>query len=1341
MSEESLVELVGPTILRNLLGYLDFSEGKPDARFRSDLNAAFEALDPDERSAPWADLHLAFRQGLAMLRSGGAEGIGRLVQAEAVVDRTLGDLLPAYRRHHQDLLHHQTDRDLWQPFFLARAFEAVLAQGSPWDQPERILRGGLKLLNDFVGWRPIALLENGRRGEVYEHERVCPIPLYWREAGFAHGRYRRLLTRAVDILRDADPQLLQEAGFVLDHLEELALDPRGYDFGHPVDRRPNYCFGEWDPEHLDAGGRYDRFVLRQVVLDGLLQRIAEQDYHPLGEEYLEEAAVVLAGTILMASGVTGGSLQAHDSSVSLTNLVPRIARLREAFYQRALQKTRGTHAERLQQEAQTMRQPFGGARRHLNQVLARGRALQLQNRHLALFLAELGYPAGSRRRIAGTAPASVRLLTEIHILLTTGRLQAERGQVPRAAEVLPRVEDLLRRGIACGALADPWNILGFQGQFPRSPAVEDSIRDSRVDDLVHAVEELFDLYARIMSEGAATGTFAPTEDLAKDMRRLADWWDRFATTTVQDIPQVHGAEAAASAELVAQALAQWRARGAATADLAFWKENLERFRTPKSFALVVEALLQQQDLQASMALLMTWLGQFESMPLEDGEHSFHQLALRWMLELCAAAGVGGESRALPEHGVSGPTAGAGGGTALARKFFDYLEANAEEFWNVPRLDILGLGEDAYGEEEDGDDLPEAEMAEEEDDEAEEEDEDDLFGAAYEDMTYQDATDDDNEAEVLDFMPQKDFDLAEEARRLEVRLRFLATLARLWNIVTRILRTAPSEDRSLAQEALASWLPRARTNFQGLLGLLDTIHEHEIPKPMGSYEALVEFDRMRMAKERLLGLVIATCMDQALAVGALRGSLDAETRVDLSPEEIAGPAWETVILDLERSLIRGEAEASRRLLSRFMPIFRQEPLLYVPLGAGGHPRQILRASLAQTILRGLAANLPRQGLLRETWQLIRLAHEMEQTQTLTGPRVTEFDRLFQVGLQAVVEALVEAALREDRDPAHVVVVLEALLEPFLAVWIEHSKTLRVAMLEVLTSEKEWQKLADFIRRYGRDLFQARFMALGNLRGILHRGVPAWLEWVAENPEGDQPLRLVEDLDRKVPRQEAAKILQIILQTVIENYDHFRDYNSTTVQSDYGDNLHQLFDFLRIKANYERNAWQYRPLGLVHEVLARRHSQAAALWREHVQILMQDNARQHLRELERLEHQHGIRLATIRDRVEEGFVRPMTIDRLCALVQPAYEAARERFEGDEPLPLEIEMEPLAAAPTGVGLDVPPWILRLESELNRVRTSQSVLVSLAETLFQVPRRQVPFKELADDLRDWKKGKSPGA
>lgn len=1287
--------------LEPILGYLNFSEGRPDPRFQRQLNDAYIHFADRGTATPWRDLQSALHEDLARLRREGKAAFRESAQAEASLRLVFEHVVPAYRKHHADLLFHVEEGDFYQPFFLARVFEAVLAQRGPWEQTQRIVAGSLKQLNDYVGHRPVAVLEGRRRGEVYDHERVRPIPLMIRGAGVARGRYEPLIARALEVLETVDPTLLRDSYFDPALLDELALDPRGYDFSHPADKRPNYCFGEWDPQHLDGKGYFRRFVLRQVTLEGLWQRVLNPGNLP-ADELLFEAACVLVGTMLMGAGTSGATPQTHDSTVTLSSLVPRIAKNREKFYAILLQRIGGPHGQRLKEEAELTRQPFGGVRQALNQYLGQQRALHMQRRHLALFLAELGYAAASRRQIRKIPVASVRMLTEMHVLLSTGQMLADRGELARAITHLKEVEDLLKRSIACGAMIDPWNILGFQGQYPRFQALEDSIHDHRVDDLTYVVDAIFNLYARVLREGAAQGDFAPGADLAQGLRRLAEWWDRFATTTVADIPNVQGAEAVKSAEHVAQALTQWRDRGAATSDLTFWKKHLDRFSSAKAFALVVEALLEEEDFRAAMALLMTWLNHADEVQLEEGDFSFHNLALRWMLALCPAD----RAPVTPGH------------CDLACKFFDFLEPNADEYWNIPQLDAAGLG---------GTLPPPREMGEEGPREEEDDSEKSIFAAAYEEVTYKDSTDDDVEGSLVEYQPNPAPELNEEAERIERRLKFHATLAKLWTIATRLVRGAERDELNRGQEALRAWTSKAREHFQGMLRFMDALHDFELPRPSGSYDSLVEFDHRRLTKERLLGIAIATCLDQGLALSALRGSAPVDIR-----EAKEGPAWEPNILRLERALLQQKPEVARSLLPEFIKHFRSEPLLYRPLHQGGHPRPILRASIAQTILRGLVTNLPRQGLLRETLQLLQLARMMEAKQDLPGPRVTEFDRLFQMGISSVVEAVVDAALRDEADPESVGSVLETVVEPFIEVWVEHCETLRVSTLDAVTSDKDWDRLVAFIRTYGHDLFNAKFMALGNLRGILHRGVGAYFDYLKEENDPLHLPKLIEDLDVGIPRADAEQILQFILQVIIENYEHYRDYTSTTTQSDYGENLFQLFDFLRLKADYDRDAWRMKPIVMVHEVLARRHGPAAALWRSQVEELTRENAEEFLEDLAELQKEHGMRMATIMDRLEERFVRPMALDRLCALVEPTLEEAPKYLDSESTFALEDELEPFAARPSGVGLDMPPWIQRLEDELERVKTSNTALASLAENLFQVPKAPLAFASLADQFKD---------
>jgi hypothetical protein len=1304
--EERLAKLEQAAPLSGLLGWLNFSDGRPDARWQKQLNDAYAFLADDGEPAPWQALLDALASGLQKLHESSA-AFRDVRQVEAAI-RLAGKVLPAYRAHHADLLAHLDDRDLFAPFFLARVFEAALTQGVPAEDETAAAAGVLHRLNDFVGHRPVAVLETRPQGEPYDHERHRPVPLFLRGAGAAWGRYHDLVNTALEILRATDPALSAEADFDLDLLDELAADVRAYDYGHPVNRRPNYIFGEWDPHHIDNQGRYRRFVVRKITLDALLDRVEHAGPLDRGE-LLWEAAAVLAGVMLMASCVSGWGPSTHDSATTLGVLLPRIARYRDTFYEQWLRKRGGAHGERLRQEQATARQPFGAARQHLNAYLARRRAAQLQQRYLALIYAQMGYPEASRDE-AGRIPAvSVRMVSEILSRLTSGQLEAERGDLRRAAARLPEAVDLLHRGVACGALADPWNILGFQGLFPLSPAREDSMADPRLNELVQAVEQTFHLYARLCSEAAAAGDEELVQSLTEGMDRLAAWWDPFATVEVSEMRRVHGGEAAASARQTAAALSEWRRRGEAAADLAFWRGQLDHFRSAKAFSLVVDALLRKGDFRAAMALLVSWVGQAEQVPLEEGAYSFHALALRWMLALTQPAEETGGAALPPAEERR----------ALIVKSFDYLEANAEEFWEVPTLELVEA-------------------------EAQEEEEEDLYGAAYEGVTFEDSTDDPEGAVSDGGDAGGEFDLEREGERLDRRLRFQMTLARLWQVAARFLGTAG------ADSPVAGWLRIVRDKRGRMLRLLDAVHSQPLPAPGAAVEALVEYDRRRVLKDQLLYATIGACLHLTLAVGALRGTVGES---DAPDADDAAPPWEPAALRLEKALFQSEPAAAREALPAFTEGFRRELLEVLPLADGGSPRPMLRLRAAQTVLLALLANLPRLGLPRETFELLRAARQVEQSHPARGRGVREFNHFFQTAFQAVVEAVVESAAgwpEEQGGDRELVAVLERLTRPFLTLWAEYSRTTPLSVLETLSSETEWQALREFVQKYGADLFHARFMTLANLRGVLHRGAGAYLDDLRDNPDPLRPVKLLDDLGRSVRREDAARRLEIVLHAVVENYEEFKDYNTTTTQSDYGENLHVLLEFLRLKAVYERQAWQMRPLILAHEVLARCGRDAAAVrWEQTLAHFTRSWADRLLEELARLEQARGVRLGTVADRLGERFIKPLALDRLCALVEPAMAEAPP----SNPLPsggegqdralafarLRKEVEAFTATPTGVGLDVPAWLRRLEMEVQRVQAAQTTIAALAEGFFRVPRRPLGYDELQQQLREWERPALP--
>lgn len=1313
-------ELTRRTEANQLAGYLNFSDGRPDPKFRKGLADVFAVLAGLGDPAPWRTAGRWLSARVAELEGSGPAAFRDLSQAKAVVPLAFEAVPAAYRGHHADLLAHQPDGMLFPAFFLARCCEAVLAERAAGTAPAAVPAAAVAALNDYVGYRPIAVLETRPQTDYYPHEKVCPVPMFVRGAGVAPGRYADLLKPALELLATTDRDLLREASYDADNLDEVGLDPRAVDHFHPVSKRPSMLFGEWDPHRIDGRGFYRRFVLRQPTLDALLSWA-----YPDGvanPERLFESAAVLAGTVLMGAGMSGSGPTAHDSTVTLAGLVGGIARYRDEFYQQLLKVLATPHGDRLRAEAARLKQPFAGVRQFLNAAIAGERALHLQERRLGVLFAAMGYPAAARARAAKIPAPSARLGCEVRIRQTEAGFAVAAGRPADAARLLAEAEDILRRGIDCGALVDPWNVLGYQGLFPTFPGRADTVRDPRAEELVLTAGREFDLYAQALSAAAAAADGPVQERLRAAMAGFAGWWDKYATTAVSDLPKVDGGERAEAAGHVAESLVLWKGGGAA--DPGFWRRHREGFKSPAAYSQVIDALLDRPDYRAALALLVTWLGDADTVPLADPAASFFRQAFRWLRGVTTGDAVSASDR--------GP---------LVRRFFELLEANAEDRWAVPDL---GLGGKRVRDEDDDD----------------EDDDGDEFASAYEGMTFRDSTDDGNEGSVADGdgPAPGEFPLDADADRAEERLRFLAAVARLW-------RTAARPDLWRADaDAPAEWLRAARGNLSALRALIERLHKVEVPEPSGGVEGVMEYDRRRAVRGHLLELAVQTAVETAAAARALaavsakapelpsakgeggRGKGEKPTdppspfRPPPFPQGPTAdlPAWEPVAVRLERSVAAGDAATARRMLPGFVALFKHEPLLVSPPTDGGPPGPALRAQLAHQQVESLLARLPRLGLVRETYQLTKLARAMERNDPPEGRRVSSFDQLFRTAVVGVADALLSAAndwgddANEDGPLAS---ALRQVAESFHALWLEHSKSLRLSALEAVLDKPDWDELKVFVRTYGHDLFTVRFLTLSNVRGILGQGPAAWLDREAARDDADEVPQLVADWDAgKLDKPKAVRLFETVLHALVEHYDEYRDYNTTTTQSDYGENLYILLDFLRLQVAYDRYAWRLRPLNLVHERLCRRgFDRLAGKWREFIAGKTGKLTDELLTELAAREAEHGIKLRTIRDRLEERFVQPLRIDQAAARVARAAVAARDGQGEDNPsfAGLLAAIAPLADHPSGVGLDVPAWLRRLEDELRRATADGDPDGDTPPG----PAAELDFEELKRQLRNWDK------
>ena len=1270
-----------------ILGVLNFSSGGNDGPLAVGFCALARALATDGGGPvpPWPRLLAALAALSDRLDALQAErpAFADAKQARAAL-AALGELPADYRRYHRDLLPDLTEADLSAPLFLAAAADAVLQVGGA---GAGAVRAAVLRLNDYVGHRPVPVLEGGERSEVHPHERHRPVPLWRPDVGAAPGPAAALLDATLALLRQTPLGMLDEAEYHPDRMAELALDLRTYDDRHPVFKRTNYLFGEWDPESHRAaglirhdeggdgdGGDYTRFVLRRPVLTAIL-RWVETDGHGDAGERLFDGSAALAGTVLMAAAVSGRDPHAHDSASSLMTLLPRIAALRDRFYDWLIESQTGERAKRLAAITERTRQPFGHVRQYLNLSLSDLTARQAQGRTVATQYARLGQPDAARAEAAQNPSAAGRLEAGVECALAEGFAAATDpvGRLREAADRWDAAADLIRRGVGCGLLPDPWTILGYQGQYPLFRAREDSLPDPRLETLLGLVAETLRLGGEVRIESAARGVSAddPAPEagergeagagvgFAARLERFADWWDRFATATVSDLPAVQGAAAVESAARVAAVLGEWHDAGGADAGLSFWAKRLDELDRGASLARAADLLIRTEQPASAAGLLYYWVGETEQFGVgPDGNTVFHLLRRSLLGQLAAA-------KAERDRG-DGP-----GPAAPAAKFFERLEPNTEHLaLDLPDLDLnpgrrkggppLAIG---GGFDDDEDDGP-------------------TFESAYEGVTFEDSANDGVDGDLLDGpVGPTDLDelLPELVRRWDAPIRYREAVAALWRDALAAVpwAEAPAEaDRARFVSVLTHWAGELERLRDELTAAAALIHERPVGAATGDeIENMLRDERLQV-RHRLIHRLIGAAAELSLTARLARARLGT---VEEDPTDFDTAAHRLLV-----AVQRRDRTDARRAFAAFGAKLRRRRLLYIPPDRGGDPGAAARSRGDWRLLDHLAVELPRLGLIAQTHRLLAAVLHAERGSRVGGPVVTEFDRLFRRALSAATAAAVRATAPPDRpaapnlaratpDPRETgrrslyenplegrVRTFSRLLRPFRALWIGHSRTLRLSVAEALRDPGLRRDLKEFINRYGNELLHARNLTLGHVRMVLHTGVGSYLETLVRNPDPLKNSKLVDDLqDGRLEPDRAEKLLTLILQIVVEKVDRWIEYNSLTTRSDYGERFYCLLDFLRVEVDYDRDEWHRVPRAVIFRALARGGElDLADRWLRMVRRDTRRRADMHLHRLDEREEHYGVRLPGVRDKLEERLVGPLIRERLYALVKPSLEGGHGR-----------------------------------------------------------------------------------
>jgi len=137
----------------------------------------------------------------------------------------------------------------------------------------------------------------------------------------------------------------------------------------------------------------------------------------------------------------------------------------------------------------------------------------------------------------------------------------------------------------------------------------------------------------------------------------------------------------------------------------------------------------------------------------------------------------------------------------------------------------------------------------------------------------------------------------------------------------------------------------------------------------------------------------------------------------------------------------------------------------------------------------------------------------------------------------------------------------------------------------------------------------------------------------------------------------------------------------------------------------------------------------MWRRALSERIAEEADRYVRQMNELQVRYAMQLPTIGDRINERFLRPLIIDRMRALVEPA---VNERSEKAFAI-LEDESSLLLKQPSGVGFEPPAWLLALEDEVRRVRREGRMVDE--QRLFEslLPAVDLTIDEVQEQIDSW--------